>query len=223
MRDGRARRRGPELRRQRLVRALPARRRRRSSASRSGSASSPTGAARSAPPLGKRRVQRAPQPKPRASARRDVSSVRCHKSKIPDVNGPVRRAAIEAEREPTRTGEVTGDPQALARLPGDHRPDRDRRRRGRGLHPRPTSGSRCPAGCRSSARTSSRSRPSCRTAQAVTPGQGQTVNVAGVQVGEISQRRARGRQGASSTLRIEPDVRPRLQGRDACCCGRRPA
>ena len=33
------------------------------------------------------------------------------------------------------------------------------------------------------------------SAQAVTPGQGQTVNVAGVEVGEISRRAARGRQG----------------------------
>ena len=33
------------------------------------------------------------------------------------------------------------------------------------------------------------------SAQAVTPGQGQTVNVAGVEVGEISARAARGRQG----------------------------
>ena len=44
-----------------------------------------------------------------------------------------------------------------------------------------------PNGCRSSARTSSRTRSSFSTAQSVTPGQGQTVNIAGVKVGEITE------------------------------------
>ena len=50
----------------------------------------------------------------------------------------------------------------------------------------PTSGSTCRPGSRCSARTSSTVNAEFSTAQAVTPGQGQTVNIAGVEVGEIS-------------------------------------
>ena len=60
------------------------------------------------------------------------------------------------------------------------------------------------------------------TAQAVTPGQGQTVNIAGVQVGEISSVELKDGK-AVVTLRIEPRVRARLQERAACSCAPRPA
>ena len=44
------------------------------------------------------------------------------------------------------------------------------------------------------------------TAQAVTPGQGQTVNVAGVEIGEISKVELQGGR-AIVTLRIEPEYK----------------
>ena len=43
-----------------------------------------------------------------------------------------------------------------------------------------------PSGCRSSAKNSSTSRVSSTTAQAVAPGQGQAVDIAGIQVGKIT-------------------------------------
>ena len=60
------------------------------------------------------------------------------------------------------------------------------------------------------------------TAQAVTPGQGQTVNIAGVQVGEISNvelkdGKAR-RHAADRSRSTAASTRTR-----PCCCGRRPA
>ena len=51
------------------------------------------------------------------------------------------------------------------------------------------------------------------SAQAVTPGQGQTVNVAGVEVGEISRRAARGRQG-DRHAEARGGLGPGLQGRE---------
>ena len=45
------------------------------------------------------------------------------------------------------------------------------------------------------------------TAQAVTPGQGQTVRVSGVQIGEIGEGRARGRARASSSSRSSRSTR----------------
>ena len=50
------------------------------------------------------------------------------------------------------------------------------------------------------------------TAQAVTPGQGQTVNIAGVQVGEIASVTAARRQGDHRDA-DRAEVRPDLQGR----------
>jgi hypothetical protein len=47
--------------------------------------------------------------------------------------------------------------------------------------------------------------------QAVTPGQGQTVNVAGVEVGEISSVKLR--DGKASSHADQAQVRDRLQGR----------
>ena len=81
MDDGRARRREPELRRQRLRRALPPGG--GSQAVALGDANSPTGqliGAAAAPVQGV-------QPKYPGKRPPYVSSVRCHKSKIPDVNG----------------------------------------------------------------------------------------------------------------------------------------
>ena len=60
------------------------------------------------------------------------------------------------------------------------------------------------------------------SAQAVTPGQGQTVNVAGVEVGEISRVRLEDGK-AIVTLRLEEGTRPGLPATRACCCGPRPA
>ena len=77
----------------------------------------------------------------------------------------------------------------------------------------PSSASTCPGGCRSWARTSSRSRREFSTAQAVTPGQGQTVDIAGVTVGEISNVRAQERPRAGDHEH-PPEVRARLPGRD---------
>ena len=60
------------------------------------------------------------------------------------------------------------------------------------------------------------------SAQAVTPGQGQTVNVAGVEVGEISARAARGRQG-DRHAEARGGLASRSTATRACCCGPRPA
>ena len=49
----------------------------------------------------------------------------------------------------------------------------------------PTSASTCRTGCRASARSSTRVNAQFQTAQAVVPGQGQTVDIAGVKIGEV--------------------------------------
>ena len=59
------------------------------------------------------------------------------------------------------------------------------------------------------------------SAQAVTPGQGQAVDVAGVEVGEISRVRLEGGR-AIVTLRLDGADVP-VYGTPACCCGRGPA
>ena len=82
----------------------------------------------------------------------------------------------------------------LVDFAGDHRPDRRSPRRGRGASS-PTSGSTLPGWVPVVGKDFYEIKAELSTAQAVTPGQGQTVNIAGVEVGEISQRRARGRQG----------------------------
>ena len=51
----------------------------------------------------------------------------------------------------------------------------------------PSSSSRIRRGSRSSATTTFELKAELSTAQAVTPGQGQTVNIAGVEVGDISE------------------------------------
>ena len=53
----------------------------------------------------------------------------------------------------------------------------------------------CRAGCPVLGKDFYRVKAELATAQAVTPGQGQTVNIAGVEVGEIRSVRAQGRQG----------------------------
>ena len=60
------------------------------------------------------------------------------------------------------------------------------------------------------------------TAQAVTPGQGQTVNIAGVQVGEISKRRAQGRQGRPDAADASRSTGASTRTR-TCSCAPRPA
>ena len=59
------------------------------------------------------------------------------------------------------------------------------------------------------------------TAQAVTPGQGQTVNIAGVEVGEISNVELKDGK-AVITHEDAAEVQPRLPQRAPCCCGPRP-
>ena len=158
-----------------------------------GSANSPTGQ------LDRRRVARrssAPSRSTPASARRTTRASRCHKSKIPDVNGSW--AAIgPSENGPVKmairkhwldflaiigliviSGAVAVyilDNQRL-KLPGWV----------------PVVG-----------KDFFVVKAEMSTAQAVTPGQGQTVNIAGVQVGEISKVELK--QGkAVITLRMEP-------------------
>ena len=60
------------------------------------------------------------------------------------------------------------------------------------------------------------------TAQAVTPGQGQTVNIAGVEVGEIASVKLRDGK-AIIGMKIQPQVRPDLQERVDPAAARRPA
>ncbi len=60
------------------------------------------------------------------------------------------------------------------------------------------------------------------TAQAVTPGQGQTVDIAGVQVGEITSVQARRTARRSSAWTSSASTRRSTRTR-ACCCGPRPA
>ena len=59
------------------------------------------------------------------------------------------------------------------------------------------------------------------TAQAVTPGQGQTVNIAGVEVGEISSVKLRDGK-AIIGMRIAAEVRDGSTRTPRSCCGRRP-
>ena len=59
------------------------------------------------------------------------------------------------------------------------------------------------------------------TAQAVTPGQGQTVNVAGVEVGEITSVKLRDGK-AIIGMKLEPRVRDGSTRTRRSCCGRRP-
>ena len=104
---------------------------------------------------------------------------------------PARRrrstATWPASRTPRRTStrSTTGG-GAVKRAIMIHRTDfiaiivaRRGRDRGRGLHPR------APALVHASSRATTRSRPSSRRGAAVTAGQGQTVDIAGVQVGQV--------------------------------------
>ena len=60
------------------------------------------------------------------------------------------------------------------------------------------------------------------TAQAVTPGQGQTVNIAGVEVGEIASVKLRDGK-AIIGMKIQPQVRRGSTRTRRSCCARRPA
>ena len=87
----------------------------------------------------------------------------------------------------------------------------------------PTSASTCPSWVPVARHaTSSTTRRSSPTAQSITPGQGQTVNIAGVPVGEIVQGRAR-RRPRGRHDEDPQQVHADLQGRDRARCARRPA
>ena len=99
-----------------------------------------------------------------------------------------------------------------ARVRGDPVPARRRRSGSRATSCR-TSASTCRPGCPLSAPTSTRSRPSCRPPRPSCPGQGQTVNIAGVKVGEVGSVHARGRHAPSSTMQIKDEVQADLPRR----------
>ena len=157
------------------------------------------------------RSRSARSPKLTRRASRRTTDVPCYKNALPNLNSaPDRRRGREAR-----------DPQAPARLHRDPVPVR-RRRWAWPATSCPTSASTCPPGCRGSAPTSTPWRPSSRPRQAVVPGQGQTVNIAGVKVGDIGKVELE--NGARRRRDEDPaQVRADLQGREACCCGRRPA
>ena len=170
--DGRPRRRGPELRRQRPVRPLPARRRRpdacrpAQSGDIAGDSSSPTRSRRRSgtrpaypgkrPPYNPTLplLQEPDCPTSTAPPRGRPTAARATRA---DDGAIARRAA--ASRDLPRADER--DPQARARLRLVIGARAGGAARGR-LHPRPTSASTCPSGSRSSARTSSTTRPSSR-------------------------------------------------------------
>ena len=59
------------------------------------------------------------------------------------------------------------------------------------------------------------------TGQAVVPGQGQTVNIAGVKIGEVGTVKLEDGK-AVVEMQIKDEYR-RSTGTHRCCCGRRPA
>ena len=180
------------------VRALPAGRRRPDGlapATAGHDTRRPLYGQRDAEPLG--HAARVPGQAPAVQARRP-----CYTHQIPNLNGPTGPPTAADGRRPTRA--------RRARRPGQVRQMRPRSASTRGTSSRssalfvvalwssaatscPTSASTCRTGCRSSARTSSTTRPSSRPRSRSRPGQGQTVHIAGVTVGEIGERRAQGR------------------------------
>ena len=174
---GRPRRRVAELRRQRLLRALPARRRLAdrvaglgaTAAARCSAPTSPcrSATARSIPASGRRTSPRSP----------------CHTQKLPDVNGPAAAKAAASDRDHTADAMKTAIRKHLHDFLA-------------------IIGLIVVAGAVASVILSNQRltlpgwvpvigqdfyeiEAELATAQAVTPGQGQTVNVAGVEVGEI--------------------------------------
>ena len=125
--DGRPRRRGPELRRQRHVRPLPARRRRPDGLDRPIGRHRPTS---SSPTRSRRRWARGPPT--RASARRTSPTVPCYKNPLPNLNGAptgppdgggaATRAkttsaiARQAAREATQSSAAGVKPAALSQV-----------------------------------------------------------------------------------------------------------
>ena len=118
-----------------------------------------------------------------------------------------RRAAVPGRRSPSIADELAsrlnpfagararredGDPQALRGLRGPHRAVRHRAGRRR-LHPVQPALLPAEVGADRRAADFYTLKAEFSTAQAVTPGQGQTVDIAGVKVGEISQGRPRER------------------------------
>ena len=172
--DGRPRRRGPELRRQRHVRALPGRRRRpdRCRSAVPAATSDKLFGNAVATPLGTRPAY--PGKKPAVQARRA-----CYKNTLPNLNGaptgPLGRgsdAVKRAIRKHARDFVAIVGLVLVALLVGGYIL----------AHQRfylPGVGAARRLGLR-------RLQGEFSTAQAVTPGQGQTVQIAGVDVGEIT-------------------------------------
>ena len=145
-----------------------------------------------APPLGTQ-----PQLGGRPPLKPDV---RCYTNPVPDVNGRLGQVGAPSPcgGEPMTEHEPQVEPlQALPRLarpPGPRAPqrhDRDRRARrrrhrddARDLHP--AEGLAAVLGAASSAKTSSTSPPSSRPRRRSRPGQGQAVDIAGIQIGKVT-------------------------------------
>ena len=203
-------------------------RRRVSLGSRRRSAPASCSATTSRVPLGTRPAL--PGQAPAVQARRALLQA----DALPDLNGPAaaqaaptgarppRRArrharALRERVHPFGTAEADGAMRTAIRkhlrdFVGDHRAAR-RRAAVVGGDPRPTSGSRCPAGCRSSARTSSSSRPSCRPPRRSRRARARrSTSPASRSARSPSVELEDGRR--SSTMKIEPQVHADLQGRD---------
>ena len=124
----------------------------------------------------------------------------CAAARLRTLRGKIRPFGVASRR---RRGD--GDPQAPRRLPRDPRADRDRVR---GLvgDPRQPAADAARLGP-GAGQSFTEIEAELSTAQAVTPGQGQTVNVAGVEVGEISRVRLEDGK-AIVTLKLEEDSVP---------------
>ena len=77
-----------------------------------------------------------------------------------------------------------------------------------GLHPVEPALLPARPGCRCSGTDFYTVKAELPTGQAVVPGQGQTVNIAGVKVGEVGDGAARGRQAPWSSMKIKDKYKP---------------
>ena len=195
-----ARGREPGLRRQRPLRPLPGRRR---PAARRGCPTPRRNLRRSQDRLWAHNIAAPLGTRPRLPAPAAHAAVP-HGRPLLHAGGP-RPQRPRRRRRPARArrrSHEPRDPRAPARLRGDRGPGRPGDRHHRG-HPRSSSRPTSRPGSRSWAATTSSSRPSSATAQAVTPGQGQTVTIAGIKVGSVSgsdaRERPRGRDHGRST------------------------
>ena len=101
------------------------------------------------------------------------------------------------------------------------RDDRDRRCSSAATSS-PTRTSSCRAGCRCSGTDYFTLKADFRTAQAVTPGQGQAVTIAGAKIGEIASVRPARRDRARDDEHRRPSTRATSTATRRCCCARRP-